>query len=316
MTREGRSTRARALGSLVVLAVMTALALGGCAPVAAPQSKTAAIDSDVHTLTVDGVKRNYVAHVPEGAQVGSPLAVPVLLMLHGAGGNAQKAEVATGLTALAESNNFIVVYPSGTQAASIEGQLAWNAGDCCGAPRDNKVDDVKFIRRVLDDVESKYAVDTSRVYLAGFSNGGMMSYRLSCELGKRIAGLAVVSGAFNVTSCESHAPASVLIIHGTGDLTVPYRGGPTNDRTAARFGQWNNASVSDATRIWVERDACDTFPSTDTVGITTRATYPDCSNNTKLEVVTIANGAHVWPIAPVDGFDASEFIVHYFGLDS
>ena len=294
-----------------------ALLLAGCASASADQPRgDDGTLADTHTLEVDGVERTYVAHVPEGAAAALPETLPVLVVLHGAGGNGAKAETATGLSGLAKADNFIVVYPNGTLAADIEGQLAWNADGCCAMPRRTNVDDVGFITAMLDDVEQKFPVDASRIYFAGFSNGGMMSYRLSCELGDRVAGIAVISGAFNVSQCESDATTDVLIIHGTGDLTVPYRGGPTNERTAARFGQWNNASVAQATQKWIQRDGCSRFPQTVIDGEITRATYDECDDETKLEVITIAGGAHVWPLAPVSGFDASETVVHFFGLDS
>jgi polyhydroxybutyrate depolymerase len=304
----------------VAALALAALVLTGCASssaTASDQTKDAAsANTDTHTLEFDGVERSYIAHVPDGAAIGAPLTLPVLVVLHGAGGNGIKAETATALSGYASTDNFIVVYPNGTQAADIPGQLSWNAGACCGAPVTNDVDDVGFIEAVLDDVEREYAVDTERVFLAGFSNGGMLSYRLSCELGDRIAGLAVVGGAFNVSSCSSDAAASVLIVHGTADQTVPYAGGATNPRTAARFGGWNNASVAQATSIWIERNGCDSDPETALEGAAATAVYSGCDDGGSLEVVSIANGGHVWPIAPVSGFDASEYLVHYFGLDS
>ena len=303
--------------SRVIALLLATLALTGCASAAADQPKIDVVaQSDTYYLTVDGVERSYVAHVPEGAAAGAPETLPVLVVLHGAGGNGAKAEVATGLSGYAKADNFIVAYPNGTQAAQIEHQLAWNADGCCATPRLNDVDDVKFISRMLDDIGERNAIDPGRVYLAGFSNGGMMSYRLSCELGDRIAGIAVVGGAFNVSDCDSDAPTDVLIVHGTGDLTVPYRGGPTNERAAARFGQWVNASVADAKRAWVDRNDCSGFPSKDVEGTVTRETYDDCDDDSRLEVVTIAGGAHVWPIAPVSGFDASETLITFFGLGS
>jgi len=302
----------------VAALALSAVLLAGCASAAdADQTKTDLGDvSDTHTLVVDDVERSYVAHVPEGAAAGLPETLPVLVVLHGAGSNGARMENATGLSSLAKADNFIVVYPNGTQAADIAGQLAWNADGCCGAPRRTQVDDVGFITAVLDDVEKQFPVDASRIYFAGFSNGGMMSYRLSCELGDRVAGIAVVSGAFNVADCDRNDTTDVLIVHGTGDLTVPYRGGPTNERTAARFGQWNNASVADATREWVARDGCSRFPQTVIDDEITRATYDECDDETKLEVITIAGGTHVWPLAPVNGFDASETVVEFFGLGS
>jgi polyhydroxybutyrate depolymerase len=310
----------RGRGTLAAAAfLVAALALTGCAAQfasAESQPRGAIEQPDRHVLEFDGAERSYVAHVPDGAAIGAPLTLPVLVVLHGAGGNAAKAEFATGLSDYAQSDDFIVVYPSGTQVAEIPEQLGWNADGCCGVPAASGVDDVGFITAVLDDIESKYAVDAERIYVAGFSNGGMMTYRLSCELGDRIAGIAVIAGAFNVSECESDARTDVLIVHGTDDQTVPYRGGPTNERTAGRFGQWMNASVGTATRTWMARNACDSQPVTSVDGSVTRETYEDCDDDSRLTVVTLSGGAHVWPMAPVNGFDASGSLVEFFGLDS
>ena len=311
-------TGGRARRGLVAAVALSALALVGCAP--SSVDDTSGMDSvdqaDLHQIEFDSLDRSYIAHVPDDAAIGAPLPLPVLVVLHGAGGNALKAEAATDLSDYARQHDFIVVYPNGTQAADIEGQLAWNAGGCCGAPKRTQVDDVGFIEAVLDDLQRSYAVDTSRIYFAGFSNGGMMSYRLSCELGDRIAGIAVVSGAYNVASCESDATTDVLIVHGTGDMTVPYAGGPSNERTAARFGQWTNKSVADAAKAWIARDDCDDSPDSETQGVTTRAVYEDCADDSTLEVISIKNGQHVWPLGSNGGYDASAGIVEYFGLDT
>jgi len=311
-------TGGRARRGLVAAVALSALALVGCAPSSVDDSSgMESVDqADLHQIEFDSLDRSYIAHVPDDAAIGAPLPLPVLVVLHGAGGNALKAEAATDLSDYARQHDFIVVYPNGTQAADIEGQLAWNAGGCCGAPKRTQVDDVGFIQAVLDDVQRSYAVDTSRIYLAGFSNGGMMSYRLSCELGDRIAGIAVVSGAYNVASCESDATTDVLIVHGTGDMTVPYAGGPSNERTAARFGQWTNKSVADAAKVWIARDDCDDSPDSETQGVTTRAVYEDCADDSTLEVISIKNGQHVWPLGSNGGYDASAGIVEYFGLDT
>jgi polyhydroxybutyrate depolymerase len=311
MTLRGTGRLAAAAALLVA-----GMALTGCASqfTAAKGAVPSVDQADVAALRFDGVQRTYISHVPDGAAIGAPLTLPVLLVLHGAGGNGAKAEYATALSHYANKGDFIVAYPDGTQVAQVPEQFGWNAGGCCGVPAATDVDDVGFISAVLDDLESKYAVDTSRIYVAGFSNGGMMTYRLSCELGERVAGIAVVAGAFNVSECDSDATTDVLIVHGTDDLTVPYRGGATNERTAARFGQWMNASVGVATRSWMARDRCESRPTTTVDGSITRETYDDCADDAKLQVVTIAGGAHVWPISSSFGFDASASIVDYFGL--
>lgn len=300
--------RAAALVALVTLGV-----LAGCTPALDTDPRISpAGEVKLNLIEVGGVSRSYIIHVPEDVRPGRPL--PVLVMLHGAGGDGERARLASGFDDYADADNFIVVYPNGTQAADIPGEFSWNAGACCGEPRRTKVDDVSFISAVLDEVATQHEVDQSRIYLAGFSNGGMLSYRLSCELGERFAGIAVVGGALNLSVCEAPSPMSVLIIHGTADHTVPYDGGESNERTAARFGQWENVSVADSAAFWRDRDECERRPVTTIEGPVTRDRYEGCMNDRMLEVVSITNGTHSWPRLDTQGFDASASILGFFQL--
>ena len=298
-----------ALGALMTLAV-----LAGCTT-ATPSAKPviAASGSDlVGKISVGGLERTYLIHIPADASAENPL--PLLVMFHGAGGDGARAEVTTGFTTDSNDNDFIVAYPNGTAANSIEGELAWNAGNCCGLPRGRNVDDVGFISAMLAQIEGKYAVDTSRVYLAGFSNGGMMTYRLACQLPGTFAAIAVVSGALNYKDCATDTPLPVLIVHGRADQTVPYDGGETNPRTASRFGQWTNSSVVYSTNFWLKADGCDDDPVITKDETTSTDSYDDCEDGGTVEVVSVTNGTHVWPRIETLGVDASGLILKFFGL--
>jgi len=300
--------RAAALVALLTLAV-----LAGCTPAPQDDSRVSpAGDVKLNLIEVGGVARSYILHVPEDARPGKPL--PLLVMLHGAGGDADRARLASGFDDYSDADDFIVVYPNGTQAANVPGEFSWNAGACCGVPQRTKVDDVAFISAVIDEVAAQHPVDASRVYLTGFSNGGMLTYRLSCELGERFAAIAIVGGALNLSVCDAPAPMSVLIIHGIDDQTVPYDGGESNERTAARFGQWENVSVADSAAFWRDRDECDDEPVTAIEGVITTDTYEGCMNDRMLEVVSITNGTHAWPRIDTQGYDASASILSFFQL--
>jgi polyhydroxybutyrate depolymerase len=86
------------------------------------------------------------------------------------------------------------------------------------------VDDVGFLRALIEKIELDYAVDPKCVYLTGISNGGMMTYRAACELSDKIAAIAPVEGAQNV-ECRPSSPVSVIVLHGTADHLVPFEGG-------------------------------------------------------------------------------------------
>lgn len=300
--------RVVALSALVLLGV-----LAGCTPAPSDDSRISpAGEVQLNLIEVGGEARSYIVHVPDDARPGKPL--PVVVMLHGAGGDGERARLASGFDNYADANGFIVVYPNGTKAGTVSGEFSWNAGACCGVPQRTGVDDVSFIAAVLDEVAAQHPVDPSRVYLTGFSNGGMLTYRLSCELGERFAGIAIVGGALNLSVCDAPSPMSVLIVHGTADHTVPYDGGESNERTAARFGQWENVSVADSAAFWRDRDECNDKPVTTIEGLISTDVYEDCVDDRTLEVVSITDGTHAWPRLDTQGYDASASILSFFQL--
>lgn len=297
----------RLLGAIALCAL-----LAGCGP--APSSDASVDPSEVTpliALQVGDLTRSYLLRAPD-EEGDEPR--PLLIMFHGAGGSGLRAETATGLTDAVSTSDIIVAYPNGTAANSVAGELAWNAGACCGLARSGNVDDVSFVLAMIADIQSRYAVDPERIYLAGYSNGGMLSYRLACEHAELFAGIAVISGALNYAPCAPSEPLPVLIVHGTADATVPYAGGETNPRTASRFGQWQNSSVALATEFWLTVDGCEEDPASTTVDRLTTAVYEGCEPGSALEVVTIADGTHVWPRMATSDVEGSSLILGFFGL--
>jgi polyhydroxybutyrate depolymerase len=129
-------------------------------------------------LDVEGILRYYYLYIPPG--IGDRVGVPLVILLHGAGGNPRTVRNLTGMNELAEQEGFIVAYPQGTGVK--DRQLTWNAGQCCGFAYKNDIDDVAFIRELIAELSSQWDIDERRVYAAGISNGGMMTQRLACEL--------------------------------------------------------------------------------------------------------------------------------------
>lgn len=304
----------RRVVTALVGGLLATIAITGCTtPIDAGATGTSTSSATpLESVEVGGVSRGYLLRAPDDAEDRDPM--PVVVMIHGAGGNGERAETATGLTAIAETNGFIAAYPYGTQAANIPGEFSWNAGACCGIPARSGIDDVAFISAMLDEISATYPVDPEQIYVGGFSNGGMLSYRLACELGDRIAGIAVVSGALNVPDCDAPSAMDVLVIHGTADLVVPYAGGETAERTAARFGAWTNTSVADSVAFWRDRDGCDRRPSSVTEESVTTETYLGCDGGRRVEVVTISDGGHEWPRPTNLAYDATSEILGFFDL--
>jgi polyhydroxybutyrate depolymerase len=235
------------------------------------------------TLTVNtGIERTALLHVP--ANYDPAHASPLVIVLHGFGLKAEDMVRITGFNDEADQSGFLVVYPQGSGDKS-----AWNGGNCCGEAAVMKVDDVAFINQLIDEIMRIASVDPQRIYATGFSNGAIMSYRLACDLGSRIASVAPVSAAMEYPSCHPSRAISVLHFHGTADRLNPYEGGEIpNSKMIA-------TSVDDTIQFWVQQDGCPSQPATESKGSILHDTYAPCAQDTAVELYTIQGGEHAWP---------------------
>jgi polyhydroxybutyrate depolymerase len=170
------------------------------------------------TITVGGLVRDYTLRLPSVYDGITPL--PLVICMHGGFGSGTQVENQSQLTAKAEQEGFIVVYPDGTG-----GIRTWNAGGCCGSAMNNNIDDVGFIDALLDTLIDNHAIDTTRIYATGMSNGGFMSFRLACELSERIAAIAPVAATMTIDECQPTRSVPIISIHSYMDTSVPYLGG-------------------------------------------------------------------------------------------
>ena len=154
---------------------------------------------------------------------------PLLFVLHGFGGTAESMREYAGIEAAVEASlddGAIVVYPNGT---GVEEGLpqSWNAGGCCPFSIYDMVDDVSFFDQLISSLESRYDVDERRVWVVGHSNGGMMAYRLACQLSSRVTAIGVAAGALMIDSCSPSREVAAIHVHGDLDNVVPIAGGET-----------------------------------------------------------------------------------------
>jgi poly(3-hydroxybutyrate) depolymerase len=172
----------------------------------------------VRTLAMGAVTRSY--RVYAGRRYDPTRPAMLVINLHGFTSNALQQELYANMPALADARGFVVASPDGLDAS-------WNAGQCCGLSMTRAVDDVGFIRSLIDAVSAEYCVDPSRVFATGLSNGGFLSHRLACELSDRIAAVAPVAGVVGVPTCT---PARAVPVFQFGmfsetDLSVFAGGG-------------------------------------------------------------------------------------------
>ena len=269
-------------------------ALAVCLLVAASAAHALPIGNSAHTLEFGGVRRTYLVHLPPAASAGKPL--PVVLAFHGGGVNAESMARFSGLSDKADRSGFIAVYPSGT--GRLSRVLTWNAGNCCGYAERRHVDDVGFVRRLLDDLATVATVDPRRVYATGISNGGMFTHRLACELSDRIAAIASVSGPIGIDRCRPTRSVPVMHFHGTADRFAPFAGG-RGERSLSSIMFY---SVEHTIGSWVTVDGCSPTPTTEALPDrvadgthVTRKTYAPCRDGAEVVLYTIHNGGHTWP---------------------
>ncbi|MGO8906804.1 MAG: alpha/beta hydrolase family esterase [Solirubrobacteraceae bacterium] len=228
------------------------------------------------TVQSGGIERTAMLYVPPAA---SGQRLPVLVGLHGAGG--KFFESYSGFSVLAESEDFIAVYPNPVDEEG--GHTFWNIYDsqAGGGP------DVQFISDLLDYLESNWCVDTSRVYAAGVSNGGGMAARVACVLSSRFAAFASIAGGYgSLPPCRPSNPVSVVEVHGTADGSVPYDGSRPDG--AGAVWPWLAA--------WGQQDGCSGPPADSRIAPRVeRYDWTHCAEGAAVEHIEIFGGNHQLP---------------------
>jgi polyhydroxybutyrate depolymerase len=291
------------------------LLASACAPPALRQP----VDTpERHVLRHGGRDRSYLLRVPPAVATGGAR-VPLVLVLHGGGGNRDNAEAMTGFTAKANANGFIVAYPEGTARGRLR-LLTWNAGHCCGYAMENGIDDVGFLAALIDRVASDYPIDRDRVFVTGMSNGAMMAHRLGREIPDRIAAIAPVVGGLFGDEERARAHVSAIMINGLLDASVPYRGGSTGGRFG---GAWDGTPLAPAehqAQYWADANGCAPEATVRETSAYRHLRY-SCPRPTAVELYAVKDNGHAWPggergsrlgDAPSQALDATDVIWAFF----
>jgi polyhydroxybutyrate depolymerase len=233
--------------------------------------------STVEHIWSGGRSRSFVLSRPVGP---GPLAL--LVVLHGR--EMTPATIARIADFPAVAGRAVLVYPAGFD-------LSWNAGACCGGAHAAGVDDQAFLAAVVHQVLATVpGTSTHDVYLAGFSNGGRMAYRMACTEPGLFAGVAAVE-AVPVTTCNHPRPISIAIVAYRDDPLLSFSAsqpakvieGVTEPRVDAVVAQWR--------RI----DGCVGAAVVRQEGTATISTWAACRAGTRVQYELYAGGAHRWP---------------------
>jgi polyhydroxybutyrate depolymerase len=242
-----------------------------CRAVAASDTATPSPGVSYATMILGNKFRDYRIYQPPTLDMTKP--APIVIVLHGSPIDASGLEGLIHFQAEASAGGFLAVYPDGCDQD-------WD-------PSHNSYD-IVFIGKMLDKLESQFQVDRSRVYVTGVSAGGIMAYRVACDMADRIAAVASVAGSMWWDDCKPARPISILEMHGTLDANLPYDGG-----RSTYHGQ-TLPPVMSVVQRWVGFDACPGQPAVSQTGITKTSSWTGCDGGTVVRLDTVVGGHHTW----------------------
>jgi polyhydroxybutyrate depolymerase len=250
------------------------------------------------SLTIKAGGFDRVAHIQIPAGYRPDVKPPLVLLLHGAGGNGAGILDKDEWAAKADKEGFVAVAPDGlpalprTPANFRTNPALWNSGQLRPRSPRAAIDDVAYIRQLLDELKEKVPYDESRVLCAGHSNGDGMTFRLASELSERFTALGMVAGMNDSADTKPKKPLPMLYIVGTKDPLTPIDGGDVK----LPWGHRQNVPVADMLADWAKLMGCETEPKTtsDKDGVKT-VEYAPKSSGAKLSVIYIDGQGHNWP---------------------
>jgi len=249
-----------------------------------------------YKISISGMDRFYMVHVPKN--YNPQTSTSLLFAIHGGGGNMkiQANDEYYKQISKSEETGSITVFPNGYSKFQSGSFATWNAGNCCGDARDKNMDEIAFFKTMVKNLSTQLNIDPKRIYATGMSNGGMMAYRLACEMADTFAGIAAVAGTDNTKDCKPSRAISILHIHAKDDDHVKFEGG-MGKKAASAEKITNFTSVDSTISKWVDFNKCDVKAATTIMykqgAYCTR--YPNCRDNVKVELCVTPTGGHSWP---------------------
>ena len=246
----------------------------------------------------NGYMRSALVHIPKNYNAQTP--PPLVIAMHGAGGGAESILTHDNWAKLADEKGFIVVAPNGLPARPrlpsnfLANPQLWNSGQLReGSPR-SQIDDVAYIRLLLDDLAKKVPYDKNRVFATGHSNGGGMTFRLGAEMADRLTAIGTVAGMVAVDDPSPAKALPTLFIFGTEDPLLPMEGG----ESTLPWGTRTTPPVNDLLAKWAKAIACEDQPTTiaDDDAIK-KVRYRSKKNGPELTILYLKGHGHQWPSA-------------------
>lgn len=298
-TTSPRSSRRPALLAVVLVSAMIAAASVSC---------SSSVDVGVDGVTARWVdvggphQRRALLVTPDRALSATAVArrPPLIVVLHGLGQDPEQMLPFGNWPQVSKELGAVVVFGDGWNDS-------WNAGTCCGDAASTGVDDVAYLNRTILVAIDETDADPDSVYMVGFSNGAMMTYRYLCEGGIRLRGAASVAGT-NASGCSPTRPTNFIQISGTADTTVPIRGASSAVATLGELVPVTDAVAGVATAF-----SCPTPDVQRSAQVISRSWSP-CADGVSVRFDQVVDFGHFYPM--VDGYPATLRILSEWGLGS
>jgi polyhydroxybutyrate depolymerase len=225
---------------------------------------------------------------------------PLVVLLHGYGVDGKLQAAYLGLTARAESMGFVLVVPDGTPDS--DGLRFWNASPSCCNFDGIEVDDVAYLRGLIDESRALVNIDPAHVALLGHSNGGFMAFRMACDAADLVTAVGAIAGSMSEgVTCTPARPVSVLDVHGTADADIRFEG-------STHLGGAPYLSADAVVQAWVALDQCPGAPEVEPAPVdydvqnagpeTTRTAWTGCAGGSRVDFWKMTGSPHIPPFNP------------------
>ena len=275
------------------LLALTAFVSVACTTLSTPLSLNIATPgaTTFHSLKVGRDNRTFLLHLPPAAATRR---VPLVIVFHGHTGNAEVAQNSSQMNAVADSFGMAVAYADGSGRVRGIG-LSWNVGSCCGWAQAHQVDDLAFVDSLRSSLARSGRIDSTVIFAAGFSAGGMLALKVACERPGVVRGVADVAGAMPNYPCHTTTPIGVLLIRGDDDDDLREDHAIQKADGAPPYA----TSLDSAAAFWERVGQCkgrDVRAVQDRPEIRVRTrSATGCAPGAKVEIVSIPHHPHAWP---------------------
>ena len=250
------------------------------------------------TFDYQSEQRVYSLHIPDSFD-GTESA-PLVVFLHGGGGNSQSAQNFTNFNEVSEDNGFLMLYPQ----AGFEfpaGSFIWADGRGL-APDVQGIDDVGYVNNLIDFLETQYNINEDKIYLCGFSNGSFLTQKIAFEANSQFAAIGTIGGTMSEDLFENNSPnraIPMIYIFGADDPFVPYDGG----FVSGKMDFDPVVGIEEAVDFWINNNNCQTtLPKVNLPDLNASDNssvrvfeYINGDSNSRVKYYEITGGGHTWP---------------------